>query len=286
MRRKGLAIGQGKGYRNILRTDAIVHSQSSRGVKQPQLKMDLHGRNKYNLSYMKNLEMNPDTYRLRRQVIDIIYGLKQKVDLPRIEVRITEKNEKILGGAWMNKCKHDRCIIWISKESVQNRDLRSIVYHEILHTVYGAPHDSNDPLMNPVHEPLTKEKADELFIQWVKKLRQGSRGGKSPAFRCWNCGASMKSHWCGDKSEPYEGCRGVLCYKCGKADKNRRFVGGKATSLSNWKIINWALYDKKQDAQKQIDILRKEGHDVQLRKTKVGGYKYAIYIKKDWSEQK
>lgn len=36
MRRKGLGKGRGKGYKNIVSTDARVHSDSRKGIKQPQ----------------------------------------------------------------------------------------------------------------------------------------------------------------------------------------------------------------------------------------------------------
>lgn len=40
--------------------------------------------------------------------------------------------------------------------------------------------------------------------------------------RCWECGRSMRSTRKGDKKIMYFGNRGVLCYKCGKKDKNSR----------------------------------------------------------------
>lgn len=36
MQRKGLGSGYGKGYRNIIGRDKVVHAQSSKGIKQPQ----------------------------------------------------------------------------------------------------------------------------------------------------------------------------------------------------------------------------------------------------------
>jgi len=36
MRRKGLMKGKGKGYKNVMGKDPYVHSQSARGIKQPQ----------------------------------------------------------------------------------------------------------------------------------------------------------------------------------------------------------------------------------------------------------
>jgi len=36
VRRKGMGKGKGKGYKNIMGKDPLVHSQSARGMKQPQ----------------------------------------------------------------------------------------------------------------------------------------------------------------------------------------------------------------------------------------------------------
>ena len=36
MRRKGLMKGNGKGYKNVMGKDPMVHSQSAKGIKQPQ----------------------------------------------------------------------------------------------------------------------------------------------------------------------------------------------------------------------------------------------------------
>jgi hypothetical protein len=36
VRRKGMGKGQGKGYKNLMTTDKRVHSDSARGIKQPQ----------------------------------------------------------------------------------------------------------------------------------------------------------------------------------------------------------------------------------------------------------
>ena len=37
--RQGLGAGKGKGYKNIVGKDSAIHSQSSRGMKQPQWKI-------------------------------------------------------------------------------------------------------------------------------------------------------------------------------------------------------------------------------------------------------
>ncbi len=93
--------------------------------------------------------MNNDVYKLRRQVIDLIYEAKRGgVKLPRIEVRIGEQSSiryrNVLGCARMSGNQ-----MWITKSAIDlgTDILRNIVFHEIAHAVYGTEHDENCPLM-------------------------------------------------------------------------------------------------------------------------------------------
>jgi len=108
--------------------------------------------------------MNDDTYRLRRKVIDCIYEVKKLYpNLPRIIVRITDTTKKnILASAKMNKC-----IIWVDSKTVDSR-LRQVVFHEILHTVFGINHDENCPLMKPVYTPISKKEQNKIFLQYIR----------------------------------------------------------------------------------------------------------------------
>lgn len=119
-----------------------------------------------------NKDMNDQTYQLRSEVMKYIYEAKEALNrstqiiLPRITVRITKDHESILGMGRMGKN-----IIWISQRAVESNrfDLRSIVFHEILHAVFKVNHDESCPLMKPVHSPLTKIQAQQLFIKWAEK---------------------------------------------------------------------------------------------------------------------
>lgn len=79
-------------------------------------------------------KMNSDVYKLRRRVIDLIYEIKELVDLPRVEVRITDNHESILGQGTKGQFR-GRSWIWISERAIKASefDLRTIVYHEVLH---------------------------------------------------------------------------------------------------------------------------------------------------------
>lgn len=113
---------------------------------------------------LKNLKMNKDTYKLRREAMSYIYEMKKLFPgLPRIDVRITEDHKKILGQGRM-KGK----VIWITKKAVTKRNLRPIVYHEVLHAVKGVGHKKDCPLMSPVIKPISKTQCQSLFTKYMK----------------------------------------------------------------------------------------------------------------------
>ena len=97
---------------------------------------------------IKNFEMNADVYKLRRQVIELIYEAKRGgVNLPRISVRIGEqkpKHKNVLGCAKMNGNQ-----MWITKDAIDLGidALRNVVFHEIAHAVFNVQHDESCPLM-------------------------------------------------------------------------------------------------------------------------------------------
>lgn len=94
--------------------------------------------------------MGSETYQLRRNVINIIYGIKRMgYNIPRIEVRIVQKKEStnIMGYAYLNQN-----IVHIDQywaEANQDR-LVHLVLHEIVHAVTGFGHDDDCYLMNPI----------------------------------------------------------------------------------------------------------------------------------------
>ena len=99
---------------------------------------------------IKNFKMNDEVYKLRRQVIDLIYEAKRGgVNLPRIEVRVGEqsssKHKNVLGCAKMSGNQ-----MWITKDAIDLGldTLRNIVFHEIAHAVFGTQYDESCPLMS------------------------------------------------------------------------------------------------------------------------------------------
>lgn len=111
---------------------------------------------------LKNKEMSSDVYALRRQVINLIHEAKKLVELPRINVRVTDKHDTILGVARMGKN-----VIWITEETVASR---AVIFHEILHAVFAQDHVKGCPLMaEKISTKLDAKTCDELFLKYAKK---------------------------------------------------------------------------------------------------------------------
>ncbi len=123
-----------------------------------------------------NLRMDDNTYKLRRQVIDIIYQAKNVlrnngIALPRLDVRIittNEANRHVLGVARLNDN-----IVWISTDTLTKykEHLRDVVYHEIVHASTGFMHDNSCPLMGESINlmPLSDDQANRLLVMYFKQ---------------------------------------------------------------------------------------------------------------------
>ena len=108
---------------------------------------------------IKNKKMNPETYALKTQVVNLIREAKRGgARLPWIRVIIgdqTSNHKDVLGCAVR---KGDK--MWITEEAINlgTDTLRNIVFHEIAHAVYGTQHDESCPLMqSALNTILNKE---------------------------------------------------------------------------------------------------------------------------------
>jgi hypothetical protein len=108
----------------------------------------------------KNYKMNDEVYKIRRQVIDIIYKAKKVADLPRIDVRVGDARHNVLGKARMGDCK-----IWVDVEK-SGKNLLQVVLHEICHAVWSIEHDDKCPLMSPIANPITDKVAWDCFRKY------------------------------------------------------------------------------------------------------------------------
>lgn len=113
---------------------------------------------------LQNKKMNNEVYKLRREAMKFIYEAKEITDLPRITIRIIEDESKLLGAARLGTNE-----VWICERAVRSSkyDLRTIVFHELLHAVYSIGHDLKCPLMKPTHTPLSKGECHRLFKKWI-----------------------------------------------------------------------------------------------------------------------
>ena len=117
-----------------------------------------------------NFKMDNEVYKNRRKVLDFIYELKNEgFKLPRIDVRIgTSQKCNVLGKARLKDN-----IIWITQEAINNgsNELRSVVYHELLHAIYGCNHVKGCPIMSAIQPEVvaTKLKAIEIFKKYYSK---------------------------------------------------------------------------------------------------------------------
>ena len=110
---------------------------------------------------LKNKEMSSDVYALRRQVINLIHEARKLVELPRINVRITDRHETLLGVGRVGKN-----IIWITEEMVASR---AVVFHEILHAVFAQGHVKGCPLMaDKISPELNAKTCDRLFKKYAE----------------------------------------------------------------------------------------------------------------------
>ena len=126
----------------------------------------MKGKNKMNTKYIKNFKMNDEVYKLKRQVINLIYQAKDfGINLPRINVRVgepTKGNEKTLGVGGQKW-------IWITERAINKSTdyLRHVVFHEIGHAVFNLPHNEKCPLMSStLSVPCTKEQALEILKRY------------------------------------------------------------------------------------------------------------------------
>ena len=118
--------------------------------------------------YMKNRDMNSQTYKLRRIVVGLVREAGKLVDntLPRIEIRIADAHDSnTLGVGRMGKC-----IIWISPNALDKGIdfAREVVFHEILHAVCATDHDNTCPLMRTTSDPkapISKAAANQAFLK-------------------------------------------------------------------------------------------------------------------------
>ena len=114
--------------------------------------------------------MSPETYKLKRAVLNIIYKAKRMTQLPWIQVKAgdaTAGNEATLGLAKLRANQ-----LWITEKAINygSQKLTHVVLHEVLHAVYGKDHDESCPLMAAClpAKPLSEADCYRHFVKHIK----------------------------------------------------------------------------------------------------------------------
>ena len=121
--------------------------------------------------HLQNKRMDDATYQQRRKVLAWVYRAKDLLqtclerDLPRIDVRITERHHNILGVARMGDC-----VVWVPESTVEasKEVLAGTVLHEVLHAVLGQPHVPGCPLMGPTLSKASLATLERLFVDYCR----------------------------------------------------------------------------------------------------------------------
>ena len=122
----------------------------------------------------KNREMNNETYRLRRAVIDIMYEFKDRYNIPRQTVRIVDREQgtethdgwhNVIGYAGMGQNYVHILASWANKSRSK---LLTLVAHEVCHSVKAIEHDDNCLLMSPIIKDMTEKQVWEHCDKYLK----------------------------------------------------------------------------------------------------------------------
>ena len=132
--------------------------------------------------FARERDMNDETYNLRRNVMAYVYDAKNLLrsvgyDLPRQRVRIIDVDPGVflkaerdfVSDILLGCASFGGNDIYIPVKTIeQNYDLRTVVFHEILHSAFCIDHDNESPLMGQSHKKMTPEDADKWFLKHVK----------------------------------------------------------------------------------------------------------------------
>lgn len=121
------------------------------------------------------LEMNDELFKFRRRIIGLLYEAKQVLgmELPRLKVRVVKYTEDNTLGM----CHADKNYITISEKMAKESEniLRQVVWHEIAHAFFKAPHKEGCPLMDAsLQRKATKKQLEKALKNTasVKKLEE------------------------------------------------------------------------------------------------------------------
>lgn len=136
-------------------------------------------------AFARERDMNPETYALRRQIIDIVYRAKNLLrkklnyDLPRQTVRIIDVDPTVF-LAYEGKYIPNHLLgcatlggndIYIPAETLSSEyDVLEIVYHELLHSAFCIDHDPKSIIMSPYGVRKGKYSPEQLDDELIKEV--------------------------------------------------------------------------------------------------------------------
>ena len=125
----------------------------------------------------KVLKMDDELFKFRRQIIGLLYEARTVLgmELPRIKVRIVEYTDSTtLGTCWIDK---DYITLAAKLSQESENTLRAVVWHELAHAYFKAPHVEGCPLMDAT---LDRSVTKAQLVKALKALKP--RKTKSKAY--------------------------------------------------------------------------------------------------------
>lgn len=116
-------------------------------------------------------KMSDDLFIQRRRVINMLYEVREylKIELPYITVRIADfHKENLLGLGFFIK---NQIVISDQLKFWSDEYLRHVIYHELAHAYFNAPHNESCILMPSIIPKQIAAKADLLKV--LKTLSSG-----------------------------------------------------------------------------------------------------------------
>lgn len=155
---------------------------------------------KKNIVGLKNHEMNSEIFKLRKRVLSFVYEAKKLLpEFEHVEIRITEKEDTPEGqkpyAARAHLGKKHISVLKDVAETANDLTLRGIIFHELVHTLFGVRHIESCPLMKGGYNPnlwdgsLSIENQNELLLKYYKKYKLGDYNTTPPVItftKLWN----------------------------------------------------------------------------------------------------
>ena len=129
---------------------------------------------------LRNLESCARTYGLRRRAIKHVYEARDLlrrhgIEMPRVQIRVSESAHPDYDNSLACAKLGARAVWFMDKylATLTPRQLRWVVFHELVHAITGFRHDENCSLMSPriPNQIPSDHVIDEIFVQYFQTER-------------------------------------------------------------------------------------------------------------------